>query len=49
MDALAPFVVANPVQENPAPLPYLRHDDPFSFDIDLEVKLQSESSSTQQQ
>jgi len=42
MDALTPFLVPNPDQSNPLPLPYLRHDDPYSFDIHLEVALQCE-------
>jgi len=37
-DALRPFIVPN-MEQDPKPLPYLRHDDPFNFDIDLEVKL----------
>lgn len=41
MDALAPFAVDNPVQE-PTPLGYLRHDDKYSFDINLEVQIQPE-------
>lgn len=38
MDALKPFVVPNQSQD-PRPLPYLCHDDPFSFDINLEVAI----------
>jgi fumarylacetoacetase len=38
LDALAPFRVAQPVQE-PQPLEYLRHDGSHAFDIALEVKL----------
>jgi hypothetical protein len=34
MDALAPFTVPNEKQE-PEPLPYLKHDDQFNFDIKL--------------
>ncbi|XP_037091463.1 fumarylacetoacetase-like [Pollicipes pollicipes] len=41
MEALAPFVVDNYVQE-PQPLPYLRHDDKYSFDIKLEVAIKPE-------
>lgn len=41
MEALAPFARPNPVQTDPLPLPYLRHDDPFSFDIRLEAALQA--------
>ena len=36
MEALKPFAVANYKQE-PEPFPYLRHKDPFTFDIGLEV------------
>ena len=36
MEALKPFAVANYKQE-PEPFPYLRHTDPFTFDIGLEV------------
>ena len=38
MEALMPFVHQGPVQD-PKPLPYLQHDDPYSFDIKLEVAL----------
>ncbi|EDQ91251.1 uncharacterized protein MONBRDRAFT_34985 [Monosiga brevicollis MX1] len=41
MDALAPFTVPNPVQD-PVPLPYLRHEDPYSFDINLSVAIAPE-------
>lgn len=41
MQALEPFKVANPVQD-PVPLPYLRHSDPYSFDIQLKVGIQAE-------
>lgn len=41
MDALAPFAVDNPVQE-PKPLEYLRHDDKYSFDINLQVQIHRE-------
>ena len=41
MDALAPFAVDNPVQE-PACLPYLKHDDKYSFDINLSVDIARE-------
>lgn len=40
MEALAPFRVTPPVQD-PAPLPYLRHEADFTFDIRLEVALRS--------
>ena len=39
MDALAPFVVANMTQSVDV-LPYLRHDDPYNFDIKLSVAIQ---------
>ncbi|XP_003388584.1 PREDICTED: fumarylacetoacetase-like [Amphimedon queenslandica] len=45
MDALKPFICENPVQD-PVPFPYLRHSDPFSFDINLEVGLKTASMST---
>uniref|UniRef100_A0A8C9J252 Fumarylacetoacetase n=1 Tax=Panthera tigris altaica TaxID=74533 RepID=A0A8C9J252_PANTA len=38
MDALLPFAVPNPEQD-PQPLPYLRHDRPYTFDINLSVTL----------
>jgi fumarylacetoacetase len=38
MAALKPFLCKSEEQE-PKPMPYLRHDDPFSFDIKLEVAL----------
>jgi len=40
LDALEPFRTAGPVQE-PAPLPYLRIDGRWAYDIQLEVQLQS--------
>jgi len=40
LDALEPFRCAGP-EQNPRPLPYLRDDEPWSFDIDLEVSLRS--------
>ncbi|GAB4330085.1 MAG: fumarylacetoacetase [Calditrichia bacterium] len=40
LDALEPFRVAGPEQE-PEPLPYLRQTRPFSYDIHLEVLLQT--------
>ncbi|XP_065841952.1 fumarylacetoacetase-like [Oscarella lobularis] len=45
MAALEPFKKANPPQD-PTPLPYLCHSDPYSFDIELEVAIQSESMKT---
>ncbi len=40
--ALEPFRVQQPPQQ-PEPLPYLRSDEPWGFDIDLTVSLQSEA------
>jgi fumarylacetoacetase len=37
MEALMPFVVPGEPQVNPEPFPYLRHADPFTFDVKLEV------------
>uniref|UniRef100_A0A673KLE3 Fumarylacetoacetase n=1 Tax=Sinocyclocheilus rhinocerous TaxID=307959 RepID=A0A673KLE3_9TELE len=36
MEALMPFVEPNPLQD-PVPLPYLRHDEPYTFNINLFV------------
>ncbi|XP_062062330.1 fumarylacetoacetase [Lepus europaeus] len=44
MDALLPFAVPNPEQD-PKPLPYLRHDQPYTFDINLFVALKGENMS----
>uniref|UniRef100_G1SM91 Fumarylacetoacetase n=1 Tax=Oryctolagus cuniculus TaxID=9986 RepID=G1SM91_RABIT len=44
MDALLPFAVPNPEQD-PRPLPYLRHDQPYTFDINLFVALKGENMS----
>ena len=41
MEALEPFKVANTVQD-PKPFAYLRHDDPFNFDIELSVAIKPE-------
>jgi len=41
MEALKPFATANPVQD-PAPFPYLRHSDPYTFDINIDVKIKPE-------
>jgi fumarylacetoacetase len=38
MDALAPFTVPNFTQD-PEPLPYLKHEDNYNFDIKLEVDI----------
>jgi fumarylacetoacetase len=42
MDALEPFRIKGPAQQ-PQPLPYLRHDQARSYDINLEVGLQAGS------
>lgn len=47
MEALEPFRVANYPQE-PQPLPYLRHDDDFNFDIHLNVEILREDRPTSQ-
>lgn len=41
MDALKPFVVPN-ANQDPKPLPYLVHEDPYNFDIHLEVAIKGE-------
>ncbi|XP_005106597.1 fumarylacetoacetase [Aplysia californica] len=41
MDALKPFAIPN-MQQDPAPLPYLRHEDPYNFDITLDVSLMAD-------
>ncbi|XDV18646.1 hypothetical protein PO909_024294 [Leuciscus waleckii] len=41
MEALMPFVEPNPVQD-PVPLPYLCHDDPYMFNINLFVTVKGE-------
>ncbi|XP_003738254.1 fumarylacetoacetase [Galendromus occidentalis] len=38
MEALEPFKTAN-YKQHPEPMPYLRHSDPFSFEINLEVSV----------
>jgi len=45
MEALKPFAVPNYVQE-PAPFPYLKHDDPYTFNVNLEVAIKPAGSST---
>ncbi|XP_074661134.1 fumarylacetoacetase-like [Tubulanus polymorphus] len=45
MEALMPFVCPNPVQE-PKPLSYLQHSDPFSFDINLQVQIKPHEGKT---
>lgn len=39
MDALRPFIVGNPNVQEPQPMPHLRHDDPYSLDINLFVDI----------
>lgn len=41
MEALMPFAEANPVQD-PEPLPYLQHHDPYTFNINLFVSLKGQ-------
>lgn len=41
-EALEPFKIKNPVQENPTPLPYLQVDEKWTFDMNLEVQLKTE-------
>ncbi|XP_053574434.1 fumarylacetoacetase [Bombina bombina] len=41
MEALMPFVLPNPVQD-PVPLPYLRDESNYTFNIDLSVSIQGE-------
>lgn len=41
MDALQEFVISNPPQD-PQPMPYLRHDDPYTFDVHLEVGIKGD-------
>lgn len=41
MDALAPFTAPNMVKDVDV-LPYLKHDDPYNFDIQLSVAIQGE-------
>lgn len=40
-DALAPFAQQNVVQD-PTPMPYLQHDDPYTFDVNLEVAIKGD-------
>ncbi len=44
LDALEPFRVLGPVQDDPKPLEYLQSNGPRSFDINLEVYLQPKGS-----
>lgn len=39
MEALAPFIVAN-MEQDVEVLPYLKHSDPYNFDINLTVSIQ---------
>lgn len=41
MEALQPFMVSNPPQD-PVPLPYLQHSDPYSLNVELEVTMKGE-------
>ncbi|POI33363.1 hypothetical protein CIB84_002885, partial [Bambusicola thoracicus] len=45
MEALMPFLLPNPVQD-PKPLPYLRDEEPYTFDINLFVAIKGEGMST---
>lgn len=47
MEALEPFKCANVVQ-NPTPLPYLKHEDDYNFDINLEVEIDPHSNNNSQ-
>jgi len=40
MDALEPFLTPN-VPQDPAPLPYLAHEDPYNFDINLAAAIKA--------
>ncbi|XP_072020164.1 fumarylacetoacetase-like [Amphiura filiformis] len=42
MEALAPFLVANPVTQSPTPLPYLQHNDDYNVDIHLTATIKGE-------
>jgi len=41
VDALQPFALEN-TKQDPEPLPYLKHDDKFRFDVHLEVAIKAE-------
>merc|ERR1712212_851040 len=45
MDALKPFVVPN-YNQDPPPFPYLQHEDPYTFDVNLEVAIKPSGSPT---
>ena len=38
-EALAPFIVPGQKPQDPQPVPYLRHREPFCFNINLEVQI----------
>jgi fumarylacetoacetase len=42
LDALDPFRIPNPPQDDPTPLPYLQDKENHAYDIQLEVKIQSQ-------
>lgn len=44
MEALMPFAISNPDQSEPELLPYLKHTDNFTFNVDLEVHLKTKDS-----
>lgn len=44
LDALDPFRVAGPAQEDPAPLPYLKCEGKHNFDVHLQVAIEPEGS-----
>tara|TARA_B100001029_G_C15056631_1_gene454886 strand:+ start:1379 stop:2617 length:1239 start_codon:yes stop_codon:yes gene_type:complete len=41
-DALEPFRINNPIQEDPIPLPYLKCEKKWTFDIKLEVQIKTQ-------
>ena len=45
MEALRPFAVDNYKQE-PEPFPYLRHNDKYTFDVDLTVAIKPKDAPT---
>ena len=45
VEALESFIVPNVLQD-PEPLPYLKHNDDFNFDINLEVSIRPENCAT---
>merc|ERR1712215_211106 len=45
MEALKPFAVPNYIQD-PKPLPYLQHQDPYTFDIQLDVAIKPAGASS---